>query len=66
MPVIYHDFVVSIATKSKTDVLAEDVEMIEVPLKDFTFKQLHKLKVYYLKKLFIYLYFNNNFTDLSC
>lgn len=45
VPIIYHDFVVSIATKSKTDILADNVEMIQIPLKDFSFNQLQKLKV---------------------
>jgi len=45
VPVIYHDFVVSMATKSKTDVLTDDVEMIQIPLKNFSFQQLQKLKV---------------------
>ncbi|VVC36861.1 Hypothetical protein CINCED_3A012450 [Cinara cedri] len=50
VPIIYHDFVVSIATKSKSDVLIEDVGMIKVPLKDFSFEQLHKLKIYHVKE----------------
>lgn len=33
------------ATKSKTNLLAEEVEMVQIPLKDFTFEQLQKLKV---------------------
>lgn len=45
IPIIYHDFLVSMATKSKTDLLANDVEMVQIPVKDFTFEQLHKLKV---------------------
>ncbi|VVC38349.1 Carbohydrate-binding-like fold,Spaetzle,PLC-like phosphodiesterase, TIM beta/alpha-barrel [Cinara cedri] len=50
VPIIYHDFEVSLATKSKTDVLAEDVEIIQVPLKDFSLEQLHKLKIYQIKE----------------
>lgn len=54
VPVIYHDFVVSMATKSKTDILSDDVEMIQVPLKNFSFQQLQKLKVQIMHtKLFI-------------
>lgn len=45
VPIIYHDFLVSMATKSKTDILGNDVEMVKIPVKDFTFEQLHKLKV---------------------
>lgn len=45
VPIINHDFVVSMATKSKTNILAEEVEMVQIPLKDFTFEQLQKLKV---------------------
>ncbi|XP_015371225.1 PREDICTED: glycerophosphocholine phosphodiesterase GPCPD1-like [Diuraphis noxia] len=50
VPIIYHDFVVSMATKSKTNILAEEVEMIQIPLKDFTFEQLQKLKIYHIKE----------------
>lgn len=45
VPIIYHDFDVSMATRSKTDILADDVEMIKMPLKEFSFEQLQKLKV---------------------
>ena len=45
VPIINHDFVVSMATKSKTNFLAEEVEMVQIPLKDFSFEQLQKLKV---------------------
>jgi len=45
VPIINHDFVVSMATKSKTNLLAEEVEMVQIPLKDFSFEQLQKLKV---------------------
>lgn len=45
VPIIYHDFLVSMATKSKTDLLADNVEMVQIPIKDFTFEQLQKLKV---------------------
>lgn len=44
VPIIYHDFRVSMATRSKTDVLAENVEMVEVPLKQFSYEQLQRLK----------------------
>lgn len=45
VPIIYHDFQVSMATRSKTDVLATDVEMIQIPLKEFSYEQLQRLKV---------------------
>lgn len=45
VPIIYHDFKVSMATKSKTDILANNVEMVQIPLKDFSYEQLQKLKV---------------------
>lgn len=45
VPIIFHDFMVSLATKSKTNILADDVEMVQIPLKDFSFEQLDKLKV---------------------
>jgi len=35
------------ATKSKTDILEDNIEMIQIPLKDFSFEQLQKLKVKY-------------------
>ncbi|XP_025192312.1 glycerophosphocholine phosphodiesterase GPCPD1-like isoform X1 [Melanaphis sacchari] len=50
VPIINHDFVVSMATKSKTNVLAEEVEMVQIPLKDFSFEQLQKLKIYHVKE----------------
>ncbi|XP_050426352.1 glycerophosphocholine phosphodiesterase GPCPD1 [Adelges cooleyi] len=50
VPIIYHDFKVSMATRSKTDILAEDVEMIQVPLKQFSFEQLQRLKIYHVKE----------------
>ncbi|XP_050530961.1 glycerophosphocholine phosphodiesterase GPCPD1-like isoform X2 [Daktulosphaira vitifoliae] len=50
VPIIYHDFKVSMATRSKTDVLAENVEMVEVPLKQFSFEQLQRLKIYHVKE----------------
>lgn len=53
VPIIFHDFMVSLATKSKTDLLANDVEMIHMPLKDFSFEQLDKLKV--ILECFFYL-----------
>jgi len=45
VPVIYHDFVVSMAIKSKTDILEDNIEMIQIPLKEFSIEQLQKLKV---------------------
>lgn len=45
VPIIYHDFNVSMAITSKTDLLAENVEMIQVPLKTMSYEQLQKLKV---------------------
>lgn len=45
VPVIYHDFNVSMAITSKTDLLAENVEMIQVPMKNMTYDQLQQLKV---------------------
>lgn len=59
MPVIYHDFVVSMATKSKTDILASDVERIKIPLKDFSFYQLQTLKVKIFITLLNYLLLKN-------
>eukprot|EP00102_Acyrthosiphon_pisum_P022396 XP_016659606.1 PREDICTED: uncharacterized protein LOC100164659 [Acyrthosiphon pisum] len=50
VPIINHDFVVSMATKSKTNLLAEEVEMVQIPLKDFSFEQLQKLKIYHVKE----------------
>lgn len=45
VPIIFHDFFVAMATRSKTDILSENVEMVKIPMKDFTFEQLQKLKV---------------------
>ncbi|XP_060846937.1 LOW QUALITY PROTEIN: glycerophosphocholine phosphodiesterase GPCPD1-like [Rhopalosiphum padi] len=53
VPIINHDFVVSMATKSKNDLLAEEVEMVQIPLKDFSFEQLQKLKIYHVKEPYI-------------
>lgn len=50
VPIINHDFLVTLATKSKTDLLADDVEMVQIPVKDFTFEQLQKLKVSKISK----------------
>lgn len=46
VPVIYHDFEVSMAVNSKIDIFNEDIEMIQIPLKNLYFVQLQKLKVY--------------------
>ncbi|XP_011302442.1 glycerophosphocholine phosphodiesterase GPCPD1 isoform X2 [Fopius arisanus] len=46
IPVIYHDFHVSISLKRKKQIDAMD--MLEIPVKDLTLEQLHLLKVYHL------------------
>ncbi|XP_008553502.1 glycerophosphocholine phosphodiesterase GPCPD1 isoform X1 [Microplitis demolitor] len=46
IPVIYHDFHVSISMKRKKQIDAMD--MLEIPVKDLTLEQLHLLKVYHL------------------
>ncbi|XP_044014465.1 glycerophosphocholine phosphodiesterase GPCPD1-like isoform X1 [Aphidius gifuensis] len=46
VPVIYHDFHVSISLKRKKQIDAMD--MLEIPVKDLTLEQLHLLKVYHL------------------
>lgn len=61
IPIIYHDFKVSMAIKSKTNILNKDVEMIQVPLKDFDFAQLQKLKVSYVNLCFFFIIYNNYF-----
>lgn len=43
IPVIYHDFHVSISLKRKKQIDAMD--MLEIPVKDLTLEQLHLLKV---------------------
>lgn len=43
VPVIYHDFYVSISLKRKKQIDAMD--MLEIPVKDLTLEQLHLLKV---------------------
>lgn len=43
VPVIYHDFHVSISLKRKKQIDAMD--MLEIPVKDLTLEQLHLLKV---------------------
>lgn len=45
VPVIYHDFNVSMAVTSKTDLLADNVEMVQVPMKNMSYEQLQQLKV---------------------
>lgn len=44
IPVIYHDFYVSISLKRKKQI--EAMDMLEIPVKDLTLEQLHLLKVY--------------------
>ncbi|XP_034945285.1 glycerophosphocholine phosphodiesterase GPCPD1-like isoform X2 [Chelonus insularis] len=46
IPVIYHDFYVSISMKRKKQIDAMD--MLEIPVKDLTLEQLHLLKVYHV------------------
>ncbi|XP_046466524.1 glycerophosphocholine phosphodiesterase GPCPD1 isoform X1 [Neodiprion pinetum] len=46
IPVIYHDFYVSISLKRKKQI--EAMDMLEIPVKDLTLEQLHLLKVYHL------------------
>ncbi|XP_051167011.1 glycerophosphocholine phosphodiesterase GPCPD1-like isoform X2 [Leptopilina boulardi] len=46
IPVIYHDFHVSISLKRKKQI--EAMDMLEIPVKDLTLEQLHLLKVYHL------------------
>jgi len=43
IPVIYHDFYVSISMKRKKQI--EAMDMLEIPVKDLTLEQLHLLKV---------------------
>ena len=43
IPVIYHDFHVSISLKRKKQI--EAMDMLEIPVKDLTLEQLHLLKV---------------------
>lgn len=43
IPVIYHDFYVSISMKRKKQ--SEAMDMLEIPVKDLTLEQLHLLKV---------------------
>lgn len=43
IPVIYHDFFVSISLKRKKQI--EAMDMLEIPVKDLTLEQLHLLKV---------------------
>lgn len=44
VPVIYHDFYVSISIKRKKQIEAMDT--LDIPVKDLTLEQLHLLKVY--------------------
>ncbi|XP_017875256.1 glycerophosphocholine phosphodiesterase GPCPD1-like isoform X2 [Ceratina calcarata] len=46
IPVIYHDFFVSISLKRKKQI--EAMDMLEIPVKDLTLEQLHLLKVYHV------------------
>jgi glycerophosphoryl diester phosphodiesterase len=46
IPVIYHDFYVSISLKRKKQI--EAMDMLEIPVKDLTLQQLHLLKVSFL------------------
>ncbi|KMR00328.1 glycerophosphocholine phosphodiesterase gpcpd1-like protein [Lasius niger] len=46
IPVIYHDFYVSISMKRKKQI--EAMDMLEIPVKDLTLEQLHLLKVYHI------------------
>ncbi|XP_043253704.1 glycerophosphocholine phosphodiesterase GPCPD1-like isoform X1 [Colletes gigas] len=46
VPVIYHDFFVSISLKRKKQI--EAMDMLEIPVKDLTLEQLHLLKVYHV------------------
>ena len=48
VPVIYHDFHVCISMKRKND--TNDMEMLQLPVKELTLEQLHLLKVYHLKE----------------
>ncbi|XP_031779389.1 glycerophosphocholine phosphodiesterase GPCPD1 isoform X2 [Nasonia vitripennis] len=48
IPVIYHDFYVSISLKRKKQIDAMD--MLEIPVKDLTLQQLHLLKLYHLEE----------------
>lgn len=43
VPVIYHDFHVCISMKRKND--TNEMEMLELPVKELTLEQLHLLKV---------------------
>lgn len=47
IPVIYHDFHVSISLKRKKQIDAMD--MLEIPVKDLTLQQLHLLKVFHVQ-----------------
>lgn len=56
VPVVYHDFFVSISLKRKKDI--ESMDMLEIPVKDLTLEQLHLLKVFniYLIAIQVFLY----------
>lgn len=48
VPVIYHDFYVSISMKKKKD--ADESEMLQLPLKELSVDQLHLLKLYHVEE----------------
>jgi len=52
IPVIYHDFYVSISMKRKKQI--EAMDMLEIPVKDLTLEQLHLLKVVILTIISLY------------
>lgn len=54
IPVIYHDFYVSISLKRKKQI--EAMDMLEIPVKDLTLEQLHLLKVILNMNIYIYIY----------
>lgn len=53
IPIIYHDFHVCISMKKKKTI--NDMDMLEIPIKDLTFEQLKLLKVSGLNLIFIFL-----------
>nr|CAH7743589.1 unnamed protein product [Callosobruchus chinensis] len=48
VPIIYHDFHVCISMKKKKEL--QDMDMLEIPLKELTLDQLRLLKVYHLSE----------------
>ena len=48
IPVVYHDFHVCISLKKKKDL--DEMDVLELPVKDLTLEQLHCLKVIYFNK----------------